>query len=133
MGENHLLPENTIPRIRGGLSPLFTRPARSKILTISYCASNDEWLMLLTQRHAQTPYYYGRTLTQGCRVWLQSRSNWPQSGKIPKLFKITCQYILALDLFHLGSIGPTLEPTLTSLSDTRNRHYVCVNWFIEYQ
>ena len=73
------------------------------------------------------------TLTQGCQVWLQSRSNCPPKWTNHGPFHITCHYILALDLFHLGPIGPTLEPTLTSLPDTRNQYYVSVNYGLGFR
>ena len=70
------------------------------------------------------------TLTQGCQVWLQSRSNCPPKWTNYGPFHITCHYILALDLFHLGPIGPTLEPTLTSLLDTRNQYYSPIRYYL---
>ena len=51
----------------------------------------------------------------------------------PELFQTTRQYILILDLFHLRPIGPTLEPTLTSLPDTRNQYYVSVNYGLGFR
>ena len=108
----------------------FYQAIRSEILTKSQCV---EFRVINT---ADTTQYTNSKLTQGYQVWLQSRSNWPQSGQILDFFR-SRQYILALDLFHLGPIGSTLEPTLKSLPDTRNQYYVCVNfglpWFLECQ
>ena len=50
-----------------------------------------------------------------------------------RLFQITCPYILALNLFHLGPVGPTLEPILTPLPDTRNQYYVCMNYGLVFR
>ena len=74
--------------------------------------------MLLTQDftclHVQTPHWQ----TQGYPFWLQSRFDLAPNVTNPWLFQMRFQYILALDLFHLGPVRPTFEPTLIFLPDT---------------
>ena len=79
--------------------------------------------MLLTQLHAQT-----LTLTQGCRFG-------SKVGQIGSKMDKSRTFSDHMSV-HFGSGFVPFRVNRAHFGanpDTRNRHYVCVNWFIEYQ